>query len=94
MLDKTQNTLCGCGCGTPTPIATRNDKAKGYIKGQPKQFCRGHHSGHGLCEFSKITLTDEQVSSTLAKFFAEGGTSASTLLGRIFRSRGTTIAAE
>lgn len=36
--------LCLCGCGGRPPIATRNDKSKGYVKGQPMRFVRGH--GH------------------------------------------------
>ncbi len=34
--------LCQCGCGEPAPIANRNSTKRGYVKGQPKRFIRGH----------------------------------------------------
>lgn len=34
---------CHCGCGNKTPIAKRNNKKLNHIKGQPTQFCYGHH---------------------------------------------------
>lgn len=34
--------LCECGCGEPTNPATRNDPERGWIKGQPVPFRRGH----------------------------------------------------
>lgn len=34
--------LCECGCGQPAPIATQNNAARGYVKGQPQRFIRGH----------------------------------------------------
>jgi hypothetical protein len=34
--------LCECGCGQPAPIATTNDRARGWVKGQPKLFISGH----------------------------------------------------
>lgn len=36
--------LCECGCGQPAPIATRNDRAKGYVLGQPRRFIIGHNA--------------------------------------------------
>lgn len=35
--------LCRCGCGRYTAIAPRSDKRKGWVKGQPLQFVRGHY---------------------------------------------------
>jgi hypothetical protein len=35
--------LCECGCGQPAPIATRDNRAYGWVKGQPKRFVKGHH---------------------------------------------------
>jgi hypothetical protein len=35
--------LCACGCGHRTPIATQNHPERGYYKGQPQRFIRGHH---------------------------------------------------
>lgn len=34
---------CECGCGQPTRIATRNDRSKGHVKGQPFRFMAGHN---------------------------------------------------
>lgn len=36
---------CECGCGQPTQLATRNNPARGYVKGQPHRFVLGHHNG-------------------------------------------------
>lgn len=45
----TRNPTCACGCGQPAPIAPRTDQQKGWIKGQPLRFIRGHTGGtHGL----------------------------------------------
>jgi hypothetical protein len=37
--------LCECGCGQPAPISPRTESARGYVKGEPRRFVRGH-SGH------------------------------------------------
>lgn len=34
--------LCECGCGQPAPLATKTDKRRGHIKGQPLSFVRNH----------------------------------------------------
>lgn len=34
--------LCQCGCGQSAPIATQNHVKRGYIKGQPMAFVKGH----------------------------------------------------
>lgn len=36
--------LCGCGCGQATSIARQNDPKRGYAKGDPLKFIRGHSS--------------------------------------------------
>lgn len=36
--------LCQCGCGQPTRIADRNNTVRGYVKGQPRPFLRGHRA--------------------------------------------------
>lgn len=33
---------CGCGCGGRTKIAPRTHAARGWIKGQPQAYLRGH----------------------------------------------------
>lgn len=35
---------CQCGCGKETRLATQNDIAKGWIKGKPLRFLRGHYA--------------------------------------------------
>jgi hypothetical protein len=39
----TPTALCKCGCGEPAPIAKMTDTKRGYVKGQPRDFVRGHH---------------------------------------------------
>ena len=34
--------LCQCGCGKPAPIAQRNNKKRGWVKGQPIKYIWGH----------------------------------------------------
>lgn len=34
--------LCECGCGGAAPIAHQTEAAKGYVRGQPRRFIRGH----------------------------------------------------
>jgi hypothetical protein len=34
---------CHCGCGRKTPIATRHDRQRGYIKGEPERYLRAHY---------------------------------------------------
>jgi hypothetical protein len=34
--------LCECGCGLLTKVAPQNDKSKGWVRGQPMRFLRGH----------------------------------------------------
>jgi len=36
--------LCQCGCGEQTRIAIVNDKTKGWTKGVPVSYVRGHHN--------------------------------------------------
>lgn len=35
--------LCECGCGEPAPIAKETRLSRGYVKGQPMQFVKGHN---------------------------------------------------
>ena len=40
---------CACGCGRQTSLAPHTDKKRGWIKGQPTRFIRGHSSvSHGF----------------------------------------------
>ena len=36
--------LCDCGCGRPTRLAPRNDKTKGWFKGEPMRYVYGHRN--------------------------------------------------
>jgi len=47
-------TLCACGCGQRAPIATETNRPKGYVKGQPVRYVRGHHVRVGVHPFSKL----------------------------------------
>jgi hypothetical protein len=35
--------LCECGCGRKTTVATSSSARRGWIKGRPKRFLKGHH---------------------------------------------------
>lgn len=35
---------CKCGCGQKTKISPYTDKSRGWFKGQPRDYCQGHHS--------------------------------------------------
>lgn len=37
--------LCQCGCGQPTRLAPVNDRSKGWVKGCPLKFIKGHGIG-------------------------------------------------
>jgi hypothetical protein len=34
--------FCECGCGQRTKISPKSDAPKGYVKGEPRRFIRGH----------------------------------------------------
>lgn len=36
--------FCACGCGGKTNIETRNSRNKGYIKGEPRKYLKGHNN--------------------------------------------------
>lgn len=43
--DPVPTKLCECGCGQPAAIAQSTDRSRGYVKGQPTRFARGHAAG-------------------------------------------------
>lgn len=60
--------FCSCGCGRLAPLAKRNDSRRGYIKGKPVCFIRGHGRGnlrHGYNRRGKRTA--EHYAYTSAK---------------------------
>jgi len=42
--------LCKCGCGQSAPIAHQTDKARGYVKGQPRDYVTGHNGRRPVAE--------------------------------------------
>ncbi len=34
--------LCECGCGARTTVSRKTDKSKGWVKGRPLRFRKGH----------------------------------------------------
>lgn len=39
-----KNGYCACGCGQRTTIAKQTDNRRGYVKGKPRRFIRGHYA--------------------------------------------------
>lgn len=37
--------LCDCGCGQEAAIAKATDRSRGYVRGQPTRYARGHAPG-------------------------------------------------
>jgi|SRR3990172_3180141 len=35
--------VCACGCGQTTPLASRNNKRRGWVKGEPLRYIHGHN---------------------------------------------------
>ena len=52
--------LCECGCGGVAPIAQQTEKARGYIKGQPRRFISGHASANRKGRPTTATMLGEQ----------------------------------
>ena len=52
MNDETENSiasgLCECGCGEATTIAQRTDHLRGWVKGKPIRFRKGHSRRKGF----------------------------------------------
>jgi hypothetical protein len=36
--------FCACGCGLPAPLARATDGRRGWVKGQPIRFIKGHNA--------------------------------------------------
>lgn len=47
---------CLCGCGQKTQIAKRTDKSKGWIKGQPLDYVKGHNLSTATRQKSDMAL--------------------------------------
>lgn len=55
--------LCECGCGHPTRIAPVNDRSKGWIKGQPLKFIKGHNMAQA-CAIKSASAVGNRYLST------------------------------
>lgn len=44
---ETEKGFCECGCGHKTPLATKTNKKRGHIKGEPIRFINGHQFSRG-----------------------------------------------
>jgi hypothetical protein len=43
--------LCQCGCGEQTTVAPMTNRARGYVKGEPYRYIRGHARRRAVIEF-------------------------------------------
>jgi hypothetical protein len=55
--------LCHCGCGERTSVAPMTNSARGYVKGQPYRYIRGHARRRAVIEFE----VDEQTQAPSRK---------------------------
>ena len=54
---------CQCGCGEPTRLAPVTDRAKGWVKGQPLKFIKGHNAGQASAAKSARAIGNRSISS-------------------------------
>lgn len=59
----TKQALCQCGCGQAVRIAPVNDKSKGWIKGEPLKFLRGHGTLMAAQAKTERSLGNKSISS-------------------------------
>jgi hypothetical protein len=63
---------CHCGCGELAPIAPRTSTTRGWIKGQPQRYLRGH-SGHKYTPIEIRYIVDENGCWVWQLFINVGG---------------------
>lgn len=57
---------CKCGCGKPTRIATNNDSCKGWLKGKPLRYLKGHNlRAKSRTKTSRIVIVDGVLCRTI-----------------------------
>lgn len=39
-----RSALCACGCGQSAPISPYTERSRGYVRGEPRRFIRGHNA--------------------------------------------------
>ena len=55
--------LCQCGCGQPTRIASVNDRSKGWVKGRPLKFLKGHNATINAAKKTADAVGNRKISS-------------------------------
>lgn len=55
--------LCQCGCGQSVRIAPVNDRSKGWVKGEPLKFLRGHNAAINAERKSAESIGNRQMTS-------------------------------
>lgn len=55
--------MCQCGCGQPTRISPVNDKSKGWVKGQPLKYLKGHGIGMASATKTARSIGNKNISS-------------------------------
>ena len=55
--------LCQCGCGKSARIAPVTDRSKGWVKGNPLKFIKGHNAGQASAIKSARAVGNKTLSS-------------------------------
>jgi hypothetical protein len=55
--------MCECGCGQRTRLAPVNDRSKGWIKGEPLRYIKGHNALALVTQRSENALDNLSLSS-------------------------------
>lgn len=72
--------LCECGCGEAAPVATRTDRKRGYVRGEPRRFVNGHQ---GSLRRSRVGYqVDESGCWVWQGYVGSGGYAQATRDGR------------
>lgn len=50
--------MCQCGCGRPVEPAKYTDSRRGYVKGRPLRFIKGHSGGPGGSYLGAVKLEE------------------------------------
>jgi hypothetical protein len=57
------NALCQCGCGQATRVAPVNDRSKGWIKGEPLRFLKGHNAAINTAKRATEAIGNRRLTS-------------------------------
>lgn len=88
--------LCACGCGTRTTIPNHNDRSKGWVKGVPLKWVKGHSVHIASATRSRAAIGNRSISSHGYVVVCEGAGErkyehvliAESVLGRALRHFG------